>query len=251
MRVLHLQRNHVILALGLLALAGVGCGGGHGTYANLQWNVYDVGDANMAQPLGCDTVGAGDVEVTMVNPATNQTFTDVFHCASRGGSTATLPTGTYDTTVSLYGDPAIFGNKTTLLDQISSTQNLYSGANNLPVVDLLVNAYVLGWSIWSGTQPSTCTAVGAASVALDIYYGNPTDPVSYTFNCNSNGYRAATTAIAAGNYGIQWQAFLLDAAGNEITSGSGLTPYSVMNSVDPTQAQSRTQADLGTVSFQF
>ena len=144
----------------------------------------------------------------------------------------------------LYGDPKVYGNSTTLLDQITSTQDLYSGNNTLPVVDFLVNSFVLGWSITSGGVPTTCAAVGASWVALDIYYPGETQATSYYFACDDVVYRDATAAIGMSDFGstIQWQAFLLDANSSDLTPGTRLTSYTISPSA---------QADLGYVTFSF
>ena len=239
MRFIHSRTGHLAGILGLLAL--LGCGGGSGRPAGdasayLQWNIYDVGGTT---PLFCADVGAGSIDVTL---DTNNTYT--FACADTYDYIDNIPSGTYSITVQLYGDPKVYGNSTTLLDQITSTQTLYSGNNTLPEVDFLVNSFVLGWSITSGGLPTTCAAVGASWVALDIYYPGQTQATSYYFACDDVVYRDATLAIPMGPYAVQWQAFLLDAAYRDLTltPGTQLTSYNVSASV---------QADLGYVVFPF
>jgi hypothetical protein len=245
MRFIGSPKHHLVGLVGLLALAVAGCGGGGGhsmrggsgysAYISLQWGVYDVGDTTFAHPLDCATVGAGQIVVT-----TDETWQDSFNCASGGGTTAALPTGSHTVRVTLYGDPAIYKNNSTVLDEISSSQLLSAGTNPLSVVDFLVNSYVLGWTITSGGLATSCAAVGASYVALDVYYAGQTQPTTYYLNCQEG--RAATTAIAMGSYSIQWQASLVDRNNNDISLPTARSSYTVTNGL---------QADLGSVYFPF
>lgn len=249
MRFLGPWQRHVLAVFGFLAFAGAGCGGGHssrngGTSAatlSLPWAIYDVGDPNMTRPLKCADVRAGGVVVTTTNSATNQTFTDSFNCGSNGGTTDYLPAGTYTVTITLYADPAVYGNNTTVLDEYVWTQTLVAGSNPVSTVALFVNSYVLGWSL-----ASSCGAIGAAYVALDIYYPPQTTPTTYFFNCTSG--TEATSAIPVGIYGIQWQAALVDASYRDLTQPTPLAQYTVRN--EPSD-QTRVQADLGNVYFPY
>jgi len=239
---MHFTRSwqcHLVGFLGALALLGCGGGGGRSAgdaSAYLQWNIFDVGGTT---PLSCADVGADSIDVTL---DTLPKYT--FACMDTYDTIDNIPSGTYSISVQLYGDPKVYGNSTTLLDQITSTQDLYSGNNTLPVVDFLVNSFVLGWSITSGGVPTTCAAVGASWVALDIYYPGETQATSYYFACDDVVYRDATAAIGMSDFGstIQWQAFLLDANSSDLTPGTRLTSYTISPSA---------QADLGYVTFSF
>jgi hypothetical protein len=227
--------GHLTGILGLLALVGCGSSNKHSdAYANLQWYIYDVGGTTS---LYCSDVGATSVVVTSVNQATLVEYTDTFACADYQNSTAYLPSGNYKITVDLYDAANI------LLYETTSLQSLYSGPNTLPVVYFDVNSFVLGWAISYNGVSTTCAAVGAYWVALDVYYPGETQPTYYYFACDDTvEYRAATAAIEMGPYTVRWQAFLLDANHYELTTGTQLTSYNVSSSV---------QANLGTVYFAF
>jgi hypothetical protein len=220
--------------LGLLTLLGCGSSNKNSADAYLKWNIYDLSDTPMANSLSCADVGAASVVVTL------DANSFKFACADYQGYTASVPSGTYSITVELYAD----ANATILLDQIPPyTQTLVSGTNNIGPANFLVNSFVLGWSISYNGVSTTCAAVGADWVALDIYYQGETQPTSYYLACDdSYEYRAATAAIEMGPYTVQWRAFLLDANYNELTTGTQLMSYNVSSS---------TQADLGTVYFAF
>jgi hypothetical protein len=240
------RQGHLAGILGMLALFGAGCGSNQpsaNAYVSLQWDIFDVGDTTMNSPLTCADVGGGAIVLTSVNQATQMTYTDTFACATAAGSSANLPSGTYSLTVSLYGDPTKYGNSTTLLDQVTYTQTLLSGPNPLPVVDFMVNSFVLGWTVTSGGLATTCTAVGGSYVELDIYFSGQTQPTAYYLDCL--GYNpAATLSIPMGTYNVQWQAFLVDANYRDVpgTAGTQLASYTVATGV---------QANLGTVYFAF
>jgi hypothetical protein len=224
--------------LGLLTLLGCGSSSKHAAVADarayLQWNIYDLGGTT---PLHCSDVGATKVVANFENIDILDTYSVTFACADYQDYTDYLPSGDYKITVDLY-DAANF-----LLYEATSLQPLYSGSNTLPVVYFDVNSFVLGWSISYNGVSTTCAAVGANWVALDVYYPGETQPTSYYLACDdSSEYRAATAAIEMGPYAIKWQAFLLDANDNELTTGTQLMSYNVSYS---------TQADLGTVYFAF
>lgn len=245
MRSTRSRQIHLAGIFGMLALFGAGCGGSHSkgnAYLYVQWTVADVGSPSTG--LNCQDVGAGDVVVTMVNNADpSHPYTDTFPCASQGytGTTAYVPSGTYSVTVRLYGDAKDYGNATTVLDELTSTQTLMSGANTLPQTDFLVNSFVLGWVVTRGGLSSTCAAVGASYVELDVTFSGQSQPTAYYLDCF--GYNpAATLSIPMGNYNIKWQAFLVDASYYDVPGsiGTSLASYNVTNGV---------QADLGTAYF--
>jgi hypothetical protein len=234
--------------LGMLALLGAGCGGGGhsgGIYADLQWSLADLGDPTTG--ITCEDVGAGDIVVTLQETTTQASYSDTLPCNSQNYSASyTVPRGTYSITATLYGDPLVFGNATTVLDTIQLTQTVVNGPNTVPL-DFLVNSYILNWSISSGGFVTTCASVGASHVELDIYYPGQSTPDTYLFDCNSNFNpvtyvcREITTAIAAGSYNIQWQAYLQDAYYNDLASTQS-AGYGVVSGV---------QAELGTAYFAF
>jgi hypothetical protein len=233
------RQGHLAGIFGIVALFGAGCGGGNkgGTYVDLQWSVADLGDPNKA--LYCTDVGAGDVVLDLQGPVSDS-YT--FHCSSPNyeGVTATLPIGTYSITVTLYGDPAIYGDATTVLDSMQSSLTLVSGPNIVPA-DFLVNSFVLGWVVTEGGLTSSCQAVGGSYIALDVYYSGQTQATTYYLNCS--GYNpAATLSIPMGPYNVQWQAFVVDANHYDLSPGTTMASYTVQTGV---------QADLGTVYFAF
>ena len=231
----------------MLALFGAGCGGGgghssSGAYVYLQWSLYDLGDTVYAQPLLCEDTGAGVIELR----DDSRGYFDTFNCntANYEASGHIVPSGTYSLTATLYGDPAVYKNTTTVLDTIQlPPQTLVTGPNTV-VADFLLNAYILNWQITAGGLISTCANVGASYVELDVYYAGQSTATAYNCasNRNSSGvYRDITTAISAGSYAIQWQAFLQDAAYRDLAS-TQLAPYNVLSGV---------QADLQTAYFDF
>jgi hypothetical protein len=235
------RQGHLAAIIGMLALIGAGCGGG-GTYANFRWSLADLGDPTTG--LTCADVGAGDIVVTLQGPS--GTLSDTVPCNSQSYSASyTLPSGTYSVTASLYGDPTVYGNATTVLDTIPQFSQTIVNGPNAVFLDFLVNSYILNWSISSGGHPATCASVGASYVELDIYYAGQSTPEVYHFSCGSNYspttgiYRDITTAIDMGSYDIQWQAYLQDANYNDLALTS-LTSYSVLSGV---------QAELGTAYF--
>jgi len=240
------RQGHLAGIFGMLALFGAGCGSNQSSanaYVTLQWDIFDVGDTAMNSPLTCADVGGGTIVLTSVNQATQMTYTDTFTCASGAGSSANLPSGTYSLTVSLYGDRTMYGNSTTLLYQVPYTQTLLSGPNPLPVVDFMVNSFVLGWQVTSGGLATTCTAVGGSYVELDVFFSGQTQATAYYLDCL--GYNpAATLSIPMGTYNVQWQAFLVDANYQDVpgTAGTQLASYPVATGV---------QANLGKVYFAF
>lgn len=252
MRFLRPRPHYVMGLLGLLAFAAGGCGGGNSSRGgsaslSLPWGIYDVSDTNSAYPLDCaNDVGGRDLVVTLTNQATNQSFTFTFDCESGAGTTGYVPAGTYTVTVDLYGDPKVYGNNNTILDQYPAwTQDLFAGPNSVATLALVVNSYVLSWTITSGGLPTTCAAVGARWVALDVYYAGQSQPTSYFLDCTAG--TQATLAIPVGTYTISWQAFLDDASQRDITQGTTLVSFTVRN--DPNQT--RLRADLGAVYFPF
>jgi hypothetical protein len=238
------RQGHLAGIFGVLALLGAGCGGGHSSaYADMQWSLADLGDPNTG--LTCADVGAGNIEVVL--QSSTGTYSDTIPCASPNYSASyTIPSGAYSVTATLYGDPGVYGNATTVLSTLQFSQTLVNGPNTVPF-DFLVNSYVLNWSITSGGSATTCANVGATYVELDIYYSGQATPEIYYFNCASNFnpatyiYRDITTAISEGSYLVQWQAFLQDAGHNDLTS-TNLASYNVVSGV---------QAELGTAYLDY
>src|ERR1019366_5932241 len=238
MRFIGSPKNYLSGLVGLLALAGAGCGGGGGghsvrggnssnAYVPLQsWSVYDLNGAAVT----CADIAARDVVVSYYNAdtGTQEPFTDTFPCNNLTGTTDYLPAGNYTITVTIYGDPAVYGNNTTVLDQVQSSQLLLGGPNTLPSFNFQINAFDLAWAISVGGVATRCESVGATSVELDVYYASQSQPVAYSFPCNT--YESATKGIAMGTYAIQWQAFLLDASNHELAPGTALTNFTVSSS---------------------
>lgn len=246
MRSIRSRQIHLAGILGMLALFGAGCGSGHsgGTYANIQWTLADLGDPTT--DLTCADVGAGDIVVGLQSAAAS--YSDTIPCNSPSYSASyTVQSGTYSITTTLYGDPQVYGNATTVLDTIPQfSQTIVNGPNTV-FLDFVVNSYILNWSISSGGFAATCASVGASYVELDIYYAGQSTPEAYLFNCGSNYnpnsgiYRDITTAIEMGSYGIQWRAYLQDSNYNDLAS-TQFANYSVVSGI---------QADLGTAYFAY
>jgi hypothetical protein len=188
-------------------------------------------------------VGAGFVVLNIGGAS------ETFPCSSFQATSRAYVVGAYDVTVSLYGDPAIFGNSTTLLDTITTPgEVLAPGANDFGVADFYVNSFVLSWTISRGGIGTTCQNVGASRVELDVTFAGQSTPTQYFFNCDNTSlgagglYTSATMAIPYANppYSVSWQAFLLNAAGQDLTPGTATQYFNVTASV---------QADLGSVAF--
>ena len=248
MRFIGSSKNYLASLVGLLTLAGAGCGGGGGhstrggnnyvASIDLQsWSLYDLNGTAVT----CADIAARDVVVSYYNAdtGTQEQFTDTFPCSSlNGGTTGYLPAGNYTITITIYGDPGVYGNTTTVLDQVQSSQLLLSGPNTLPSFSFQINAYDLAWTISVGGVSTTCESVGAAYVELDVSGAEQPSPTKYYFTCSD--YESATKGIAMGNYAIQWQAFLLDAGHHALAPGTSLTNFTV---------SSQAPANLGMAIF--
>ena len=250
MRSIRSRQVHLAGIFGMLALFGVGCGGGGGhsnAFVYAQWTVADLDTPSLG--LYCTDVDAGNVVLSMVNvndPKQNP-YIDTFPCNSLNyaGTSASVPVGTYSITVSLMGDPQVYGNNTTVLDQLGTTQTLGSGTNTLPQSDFQVNSFVLGWSVTSSGLPTTCAGVGARFVALDVTFAGQSQPTPYYLDCYNNGPPLkATPSLPFGTYSVQWQASLVDANDYYVPGipTTPLTNYTVTTGV---------QANLGTAYFAY
>jgi hypothetical protein len=239
------------LLIGFLTIAGValtGCsgggGGGGGARVYLDWLIYDLEDTAGTTPRTCGQVGAGNVELLLTSNATSRQFVTTMSCASGAGYSDYVPPGIYDIDVYLYGDSAEYGNSSTLIDQVFYDQpvDLYNGVYDLgePVV-FSPNSFVLEWYITNRGQEVNCLDMGGDSIELDVYFQGQSQPMVSLFPC-SDATRYYSLSIPYGSYPVQWQAVLLDANRQDLTTVTPLKTYNVTAGV---------QADLGIVTFAF
>ena len=230
----------------ITALTLVGCGGSAGgpppgsidAYMTLQWKIFGLEDTAKRQASSCEDVGAANFVLYSTNVTTGVTYTDTFLCFDYQGTSAGLPSGPYNLQPNLFGDPAIYGNSTTVLYRTSFDQVLGAGANTLGVTDLVVNAFVLEWTISLGGAPTACGAVGATTVELDVDFPAPLAPITYKFPCAD--YQSTTTAIQLGSYPVTWQASILGANNTNLAAKTPQQTFEVI---------ATSKADLGTVNF--
>jgi len=247
----------------MLALFGAGCGGGSSHsgdgYASFAWDIYDIQDTTYGARLTCASVGAGSVVVTLTNLQTGTIYgQNAVSCSGSNMemSTAYVPTGSYTVGFDLYGDPAIYGNASTILDSFDMVDSsgataefrILSGLNDFrgSVAAFVKRSFVLDWGIYYQGAPTTCSAMYAAGVDLDFAVeGSPTW-VTSPFNCTTGTgtsyaiplYNPTTGQLANT---LQWRLYLLDQSGKDIASVDGGT----------VAIPAYTDIDLGTQYFTF
>jgi hypothetical protein len=229
-----LRLGYVAGFLGALALAGCGSSKPKDGYASLAWDIFDIEDVNGVTSLACGPVGAATVVVTLMNQGTGDVYTQLpVNCTDYQMSTALVPSGSYTVGLDLYGDPAIYGDSTTLLDSfdVTGTFHLGGGLNDFrsPVSPFLVKRFVVDWGVYRSGAPSTCAGVPAATYAdLEFLPNTGTSWVSNPFDCTAGS--GASYAIPYGNASpsalttsAQWQMLLLDSVDKTLTSLPGGT----------------------------
>jgi hypothetical protein len=249
MRSIRSPRIHLAGIFGVLALFGAGCGGGgsHSIpaggdgYASFAWDIYDIQDTTYRTRLTCASVGAASVVVTLTNLQTGTVYNQSPVSCSGSNmemSTAYVPAGSYTVGFALYGDPAIYGNALTILDSFdmvdssgaTSTFSILSGLNDFrsSVAAFVTQSFVLGWGISYQGAPTTCGAMYAAAVDLDVAVEGSSTWVTSRFNCTTG----AGTSYAIPFYNpttgqpattVQWRLYLVDQTGQDIASVAGGT----------------------------
>jgi len=214
----------------LVALALAGCGSGHtsggggNAYASLAWGIYDIEDPNYTLPLACAEVGATTVVVTLVDATGTAYPQTAVNCVDGQMSTAYVPAGSYTIGFDLYGDPAVYGNSTTLLDSFDATGtfHLLAGANDFrsQFAPFIVQSFMVSWSVYYQNALSSCAAVGAAAVDLDFAVTGSTTWISRSFDCATG--QGASLAIPYGTATTaQWKLFLVNSAGQDLQTING------------------------------
>jgi hypothetical protein len=224
------RQLHLLGCLCALALAG--CGSGHSSRgsssATLYWYIFDIEDyaiGDYTRALPCADVGAAGVVVTLTNQATQEAYPQtVASCAAGGITTADVPAGEYIVSFDLYGDPAIYGNSTTLLDSFPAqgTFNLLPGPNDFTseYAPFVVQSFVVSWAFNSGSALDICGLAGGAYV--DFAFDAGAVMVTSPFYCTDGaGYSYAIPFDVAPT---QWALYLTDSLGQDLQTLGGLSP---------------------------
>jgi len=244
MRSIRSRQVHLAGIFGMLALFGAGCGGGGGHnpvgpgpetgYASVAWSIFNIENNST---LACADIGASSVVVTLMNLTTGVSYSQAtVSCVTYQMSTAAVPTGDYTVGFDLYGDPSIYGNSTTLLDTFDLADSngttvvfhLLSGLNDLRTYTAPFVAQYLdvSWNIYFQGALSSCAAEGASFVDLEFAIpGSPTW-ITSSLACNpgaGRSYAIPYDSTFARPTSVQWRMYLVDAAGNDITSIPGAT----------------------------
>jgi hypothetical protein len=224
--------------------SGVAQDAGGEAHATFAWHVFDIEDSAHDAPLPCAEVGAASVTVALTEQATGVTYTQgPAPCADGRLTTASLPAGAYAATFSLYGDPAIYGDATILLDRFLSTTilDLQPGANDFTdtYAPFLVQALTVSWELSAQSAPVTCASVGATYVDLEFSVTDTTTWVTSQFDCASGSGISYAVPLDAGM--VPWRLRLLDATGTDLQLIDG----------DTVTFSGRSDARLGTQTFSF
>jgi hypothetical protein len=235
---------------GILAtFALAGCGSGHsggagGTgYATFAWYLFDIEDSSYTTALTCAEVGATSVVVTLTNQATGTVYTQTAaNCADGAMSTTYVPAGSYTAGFDLYGNPAIYGNSTTLLDSFDATGlfPIHAGANDFrsEYAPFIVQSFTVAWSVYYQSALTTCAAVGATYVDLDFAVAGSSSWVTSPFNCATGSGVSYAIPYFTTPTTAQWKLYLVDATGTvdlQVIDGGTVTLPTTTNVNLPTQ----------------
>lgn len=256
-----LRQVHLVGLIGVLALAGCGSGGrkpgggpgGGGTgYASFTWRVFDTAGYEYTT---CSEVGIASLTVTLIDQATGYEYpTPNVVCDDKATYTASVPTGNYSVRFEAFGDPLIYGNATTKLDDFYVTDlntgelavfPVYAGPNDftLDYAVVVFRSFFVGWTFASGPASLMCGQVGASYVDLDFYTSAGSTPVTTRFYCTDG--QGISFPYPYGPASAQWQLFLVDAAGADLAyvdGGSASLP--LLDAL-------ATDVSLGTVVFNY
>jgi hypothetical protein len=199
--------------------SGVVWDGAREAHATLAWYVFGIEDSAHDAPLLCAEVGAASVTVALTEQGTGVTYAQgPAPCGDGRLTTASLTAGAYAATFSLYGDPAIYGDSTILLDRFLSTTilDVQPGANDFTdtYAPFLVQALTVSWELSSQSAPVTCASVGASSVDLEFSVRDATTWVTKRFDCASGSGISYAVPLDAG--AVPWRLRLLDATGKDL-----------------------------------
>jgi hypothetical protein len=183
----------------------------------LNWDLELVGGTATT----CKEAGASAVRLSTTQVATGQLVTTDFPCDDLGGVTARLPEGAHSITVQLLDATGGVLSQTTIPNMVV-TQNF---PTDIGIVIFTVQSFAVSWRVEKAgppgtpSQPTTCAAVGAASVELETQI--PGRPIStFVFECATMG--GITTAVPFGTYTLVLR--LRDAAG-AVLSQVNLPPF--------------------------
>jgi hypothetical protein len=210
-------------------------------YATFTWRIFDIerGTADPALALACNEVGAATVVITLSDLNGNSVSQDAFPCGgASAGATSDVPAGNYTASFDLYGDPAVYGNSTTLLDGFTATDQtgehalvfpvLAGGENDftLDYAPFITQRFTVSWSIYSQGVATTCPAVAASYVYLDFATldpaaGGSTAAIPSAFVCGDGFGRSF--AIPYGPSQVAWSLALTTGAGQDIQVINGGT----------------------------
>lgn len=208
-------------AFSIVALAGCGGGGGGASAsATFSWKLFDVSNTS-GSALDCAAVGAGDVVLDLTNLGTGQFFpaAATARCVDGAVTTVSVPSGSYQIDFYLYGDPVIYGNDGTLLDQFYDTAPFrpgitdYSGTSEA----FMVASLIVHWGLSSASAQGPVSCAPGDLVSL-VFQTSGTAPVKSTFDCGvyaGTSYPYPVDAVSA-----DWSLSLTDAAGNLVSTNA-------------------------------
>jgi hypothetical protein len=239
MRFSHSRQLHLAGLFAALAVVGCGSGGkrpgpvggagGSGTsgYASFTWRVFDVTGAEYQ--YACSDLGIGTMTVTLTDAADRSFPTANVLCDSKQMSTVPVPTGDYSVHFEVFGDPVVYGNTTTKLDDFYITDDygniaafpIGPGLNDyrLDYAVVVLRSFVVGWSFASGPASALCARLGASYVDLDFLTSASTTAVTTRFPCADG--QGLSFPYPYGPSSAQWQLVLVDGANAEITKIAG------------------------------
>jgi hypothetical protein len=198
-------------------------------YASFRWQIYDVTGAEF-QYTRCSDLGIGSMTVTLTDAANRTYPTPNVSCDGREMSTVQVPSGDYSVRFQVYGDPAVYKNTTTVLDDfyiLDETGNIAAfpvgpGLNDYryDYAVIVLRSLVVGWSFASGpASTALCRAFGASYVDLDFLTAAGSEPVTTRFPCGDG--QGVSFPYPYGPSSVQWQLVLVDGANAEITHIDG------------------------------
>jgi len=221
-----------VILVGALALGAGGCGGGgspQDQVFTVSWTVQFIGDPAST----CDSVGAAQVDLDLLDVGTSQAFHDNFPCSAARGTSRALAAGDYTWALRLRDSSGAL-----ISEYVGNGITLFRGSGQpLGGVKFGIQSFKLSWSIQrvSGAL-LTCAQAGATTVELQTQIG--TMPVvAYDFDCNEPTGGSTTAITPNVTYNVVAQ--LLDAS-KKVLSATATRVFPV---------DDHTRADLGPIAF--
>jgi hypothetical protein len=207
-----------------LGLGAAGCSGSsHPPTGNfeLHWNAGAT----------CAAAGATDIYLYLVDVRDNYGYQEHFRCLDYQGTSEALPPDDYTARVQVTDASG------TLLDELSfpDVYPIYAGrvTRLLPDVDLLAQPAViqpttgtfgLRWSLaWTTGGGTTCSAVGATTVDLDLAAVGSGGEYHYTFTCSD--YQDTSDPLPPDDYTVAVRAY--DASGVSLSEWVAPSTYHI------------------------